>query len=122
MASGFGGGLTVTRRRQHPGRVKVVANPEVVEFVQERGGCLFVWTDRLACCANVTYVEASTESPGAGREFRRLTGGGFELLIDVGGTDLPDELTLDIKGWPTKRVRAYWNGQNYVHDHPVPRG
>jgi hypothetical protein len=102
--------------------VKVVANPKVVEFVRERGGCLFVWTDRLASSQNVTYIEASTQSPGADHEFRRLLGGGFELLIDAGGADLPDELHLDVKGWPTKRIRAYWNGQNYLHDHTLPQG
>jgi hypothetical protein len=101
--------------------VKVVANPEVVEFVRDRGGCLFVWTDRLASSQNVTYVEASTQSPGADHEFRRLSGGGFELLIDAGGADLPNELYLDVKGWPRKRVRAYWNGQNYLHDRPLPQ-
>jgi hypothetical protein len=102
--------------------VKVLADPEVVEFIRDRGGYLFVWIDRLAFSQYVTYVEASTQSPGADHEFRRLSGGGFELLIDAGGADLPDELHLDIKGWPTKRVRAYWNGQNYLHDHPAPPG
>lgn len=102
--------------------MKVLANPEVVEFVRDRGGYLFVWIDRLASSRNVTYVEASTQSPGADHEFRHLSGGGFELLIDAGGADLPDELHLDVKGWPTKRVRAYWNGQNYLHDRPVPQG
>jgi len=102
--------------------VKVVAHPDVVEFVKERGGCLFVWTDRLASSRNVTYVEASTQSPGAGREFRRLSGGGFEILIDAGGADLPDELHLDVKGWPTRRIRAFWNGRRYLHDHPAPQG
>ena len=103
------------------GRVKVLATPEVEELVRERGGCLFVWADRLACCMSVGYLEASTESPGPGRRFRLFMGDGFDLLLDAGG-ELPEELHLDVKGWPTKRVRAYWNGQSYVHDHPVPRG
>ncbi len=102
--------------------MKVLATPEVAEFVRERGGCLFVWADRVACCNFVSYLEASTESPGAGREFHRLTGGGFDLLFDDAGAGMPEELHLAVKGWPTKRVRAYWNGQNYVHDHPVPKG
>jgi hypothetical protein len=42
-------------------------------------------------------------------------------LIDAGGADLPNELHLDVKGWPRKRVRAYWNGRNYLHDRPVPQ-
>ena len=102
-------------------RMRVLANPEVVEFVRSRGGALFVWGDLLACCSNVGYLEASTESPGASYEFRRYTSGGVDLMLDQ-AIGVPDELHLGLSGWPTKRVRAFWNGMNYVHEHQVPRG
>ncbi len=91
--------------------MKVLASPRAVEFVQERGGRLFVWADQALCCTGrLTFLEASTDSPGADRRFRRMQGAAFDLYFDPGGKDLPDEVHLDLKGWRRKRVRAYWNG------------
>ena len=97
--------------------MKVLASPQAVRFVQERGGSLFVWADVARCCTGpLTFLQASTESPGPQREFRRMEGDAFQLLLDVGARALPDEIHVDMKGWPTKRVRAYWNGCAYALD------
>jgi hypothetical protein len=101
--------------------VRVLATPEVIEFVRARGGVLFVWAERLASARGVGYLEASTDSPGAERSFRRFTGEGFDLLFDTGEVGLPEELHLDVKGWLTKRPRAYWNGNSYIQPRPDPR-
>jgi hypothetical protein len=94
--------------------MKVLASPAAVAFIRERGGSLFVWADRALCCTGeLTFLEASTESPGADRSFRCLTSNAFDLLFDPGGKEFPDELHLDVKGWRRKRVRAYWNGKSF---------
>ncbi len=95
--------------------MRVLASPEAVAFIRDRGGSLFVWADRALCCTGeLTFLEASTDSPGAERSFRRLSGGDFDLFFDAGARDLPDELHLDVKGWRTRKIRAYWNGCAYA--------
>jgi len=97
--------------------VKVVASPEAVQLVREQGGCVFVWADVVNCCTGgLTFLEASTDSPGPGHEFRRLAGDAFDLFLDVGPRDLPREIHFELRGWPRKRLRAYWNGCAYALD------
>jgi hypothetical protein len=98
--------------------MKVLASPELSAHVREHGGALFVWVDRLATSPDVGYLEASTESPGAEREFVRLSSEGFELLFDGGAAGQPEELHLVLAGRRTKRVRAYWNGNSFLRASP----
>jgi len=98
------------------GAVKVVASPEAVEFVRERGGSLFVWVDCLRCQGTVNFLQASTESPGAEHGFRRMAGGDFDLFVDPAGLELPDALQLELKGRRRKYLRAYWNGAVFPSD------
>jgi hypothetical protein len=97
--------------------VKVVATPDVVEHVRSRGGSLFVWVDRLRYQGAVNFLEASTDSPGSDRVFRRLHGDAFDILIDCGGLDLPSELHIELRGRRRRRrPRAYWNGATFAAD------
>jgi hypothetical protein len=108
--------LTVLARGVEPWTVRVIAGAEAVAFVQERGGRLFVWPidmDSPTGGAVVFALEASTESPGADREFARFAGQGFDVLIDTTQHGAPDELHLAVKGWRRKRIRAYWNGNSF---------
>ncbi len=93
--------------------VDVVASPEAVQLVQERGGKLFVWAKRTRCCrGGLTFLEAATEAPE--REFRRFGGGEIELYLDERLQRLPDELHLEVKGRRQKRVEVFWDGCAYV--------
>ena len=46
----------------------------------------------------VFALEASTESPGADREFARFAGEGFDVMIDTSRHGAPDELHLAGQG------------------------
>ena len=96
--------------------MRVLASPEAVAYVRERGGQLFVWVDRLRSQGTVNFLEASTESPGSDRSFRRLAGRDFELFVDPGGLKLPESLHLELRGRRKKHLRAYWNGATFVAD------
>jgi hypothetical protein len=97
--------------------VRVLASPEAVSFIREQGGTLFVWADVAECCTGpLTFLEASTDSPGADHPFRRLHGEDFDLFVDIGGRTPPEELHLDLKGWLRKHIRASWNGCAYALD------
>jgi hypothetical protein len=39
---------------------------------------------------------------------------GFELWFDPAGLTPPEELVLEVRGWRTERVEAYWNGCVFV--------
>jgi hypothetical protein len=110
---------TISRRRAHRSkmvahRMMVSSTAEAAALVRERGGRLFVWPDRLRCCQGATYLLTASDPP-PGRVFRPVEGShGFELWFDPGGLQPPDELQLDIGGWRTKRIEAYWNGCVFV--------
>jgi hypothetical protein len=94
--------------------MRVVATAEVDQLIRRRGGLLYVWPDHQRCCQGATYLLTSS-SPPRGRTFHPVEGlDGFELWFDPGNLTPPDELQLDVKGWRTKRVEAYWNGCVFV--------
>lgn len=94
--------------------MQLVASPEAVEFVRRRGGRLFVWTRSRRCCGGgLSWLETSTE-PDEGREFRRFPAEGFELYLPRHLRRLPEELHVDLRRFPRRRVEAYWNGCAWV--------
>lgn len=97
----------------------VVADEAAVEFVRRRGGQLFVWPIQINAPtggAVVFALEASTESPGADREFVRFEGEAFRVLLDTSEHGAPEALHLAVTGWRRKRIRAYWNGHSFGRD------
>ena len=50
---------------------------------------------------------------GAERPFRAYDAGGYEVLLDMGGRRLPDELVLELRG-RRRSVVAFWNDQAWV--------
>ena len=96
--------------------MRVVATPEVVEYIRRNGGQIFVWTmtmDYGYGPSNIFVLEASVDSPGAEREFLRFGGEGIEVLYDPGQRGTPESLHLALRGRVRKRVAAYWNGNNF---------
>lgn len=96
--------------------MRVIASPEAVAFVRERGGRVFVWPLDLegpSAGRGVFALEASTASPGAEHDFVRFAGEEIEVLLDTTEHGAPAELHLAVKGWPRKQVRAYWDGRSY---------
>jgi hypothetical protein len=99
--------------------MKILAPPEAEAFVRERGGHLYVWTDRTRCCGGaMTLLQTSMDPPERGGDFHEFVGEGFKLSFDSGRLAPPDELHLALKGWRRKRIDAFWNGCAYI-DQPV---
>ena len=91
--------------------MKVLASAEVAEYVSQRGGRLFVWTDPHRCCGGgVTFLRTAPEPPRQEHLFAPVEADGFELYFDGGSRIPPDEVQLVVKGLRRKRVEAYWNG------------
>jgi hypothetical protein len=95
--------------------MQLVATQEAVEYVRSHGGALFVWAVTMAYGYHEVFaLEASTESPGPGRDFHRIEADGIDVMLDTEGRDLPDELHLQMRGRLRRRVRAYWNGKSFA--------
>jgi hypothetical protein len=92
--------------------MRVVASPEAVAFVRERGGRLFLWPKSARCCRSVTWLESSTE-PKGDREFRRVSADGLELYVPVHMRE-PDELEIALRRFPRPHIESYWDGCAWV--------
>jgi len=96
--------------------MKIIATPEVVEFIRLNGGEIFVWPVTMEygyARGSVFVLEASVESPGAERGFVRFEGEGITVFYEPGERGTPDSLHLILRGRSRKRVGAYWNGHSY---------
>ena len=94
--------------------MKLVAPDSAVDFIQERGGRLYVWTKRNRCCGGAfSTLGAATEAP-AKTEFRRVDeSAGFELYVPAALGRLPEELHVEARRFP-RRIEAYWNGCAWI--------
>jgi hypothetical protein len=90
--------------------MRALVTPAASDLVREHGGRLYVWPDVKACCGGAMTLLLTASQPEPGRRFERVEAEGFELWFDPGNLAPPEELHLDVKGWRTKRVQAYWNG------------
>ncbi|HEY5168396.1 MAG TPA: hypothetical protein VIK03_03235 [Thermoleophilia bacterium] len=95
--------------------MRIRATDEVAAAVRERGGRLYVWTSSHRCCTGpLVLLETASEPPKDGaREFRAHEAGGYQVLLDMGGRRLPDELVLELQG-RRRKVVAFWNDQAWV--------
>jgi hypothetical protein len=85
--------------------MKLVAPDSAVDFIQQRGGRLYVWTKRTRCCGGgFSTLGASTEAP-AKTEFRRLDeDAGFELYIPATLGRLPDGFRIEVAASRDARI------------------
>ena len=94
--------------------MRLVAPDSAVDFIQEHGGRLYIWTRRNRCCGGgFSTLGAATEAP-LKIEFRRADQqAGLELYVPAALGRLPDELHVEGRRFP-RRVEAYWNGCAWV--------
>ena len=95
--------------------MRIRATDEAAAAVRERGGRLYVWTSAHRCCSGpLVLLQTGSEPPrGAQRPFHAYDAGGYEVLLDMGGRRLPDELVLELRG-RRRSVVAFWNDQAWV--------
>ena len=96
-----------------PADVEVVAPADVVSFLREHGGAVYVWVSfhRGACC-RLGFLETATVDPATGeRYFRRLRADGFDLYLEARQRVWPQVIELALR---RRRVVAYWNGLAWI--------
>ncbi len=90
--------------------MRVVASPEAVALVRERGGRLFLWPERAGCCGGFGMRLRSSTEPAPDREFRRVPTDGFELYLPAQLRREPEKLEIDVRRFPRRHVEGYWDG------------
>jgi len=94
--------------------MRVEATDEAVEFLQRRGGRLWVWSARPAFCCWGTpaYMRAATEAPKGLTGFGAVSSApaGVEIWFRAPAGRFPDVLEIEVRGRRRPRVEAYWDG------------
>ncbi|MDQ2911199.1 MAG: hypothetical protein M3R39_09325 [Actinomycetota bacterium] len=93
--------------------MELALSEDAARFLQDRGGRLYVWPRVSRCCHGVTFLKASTEPPGE-QEFRHVVTGGLDVFMPARLPRLPDELHVELRRFPRRRVEAYWDGCAWV--------
>jgi hypothetical protein len=93
--------------------VRLVASPEARRFIAERGGRLFIWPRSSRCCRSVAWLESATE-PGRGLAFRRAAEDDFQVYVPARLARLPDELHVEVRRFPRRRIEAFWDGCAWI--------
>ena len=90
--------------------MKVVARPDALELLRERGA-VYVRPRAYRCCRGRQFVlEASLEPPPVETELVHAANG-FRIYATPALAQ-PDELHFELDG--RSRIRAYWNNQAWI--------
>jgi len=116
--------------------MKIVATGRAVDFIERRGGAVWVWLwPQRGPVSGWFELESHCEPPGTSRRtkftrasrrphrFKQLQSQGITIHYDFGRLGEPEELHLDRKGLRpgTRRIEAFWNGSIFVDaDLPLP--
>jgi hypothetical protein len=85
---------------------------DAAEFVQQRGGRLWVWAayGHLCCAGSPAWMHAATEPPPGLSGFSPVAADGAQVWFRGVGGLRPDVLEIGLRGRRRPRVAAYWDG------------
>jgi len=100
-------------RRTYRGSVLVKVSTDAADFVNSRGGELWVWAAhaRMCCSGSPAWMHAATEPPTGLSGFSEVAADSDVRIRFRGvGDRLPDVLEIGLHGRRHPRVEAYWDG------------
>jgi hypothetical protein len=93
--------------------MQVIATDEARSLISARGGRLYVSVKKARCCGGMQTLVTRTSVRGP-EGYRSLgSEAGFEILVPLGLTRLPDRLEIEAHRFPL-RVEAYWDGCAWI--------
>ena len=90
--------------------MKITATPELLAYVQERGGSLFVHTQRRG----VPFLRTTTNEPKSLAGYEVFVVEEILVLTRLPAHSRPEVLHLSLVGRRKKRAVAAWDGAAYV--------
>jgi hypothetical protein len=92
--------------------VRVEVSSEAAEFIQERGGRLWVWSarPRVCCWGTPAMLHTATEPPPGVVGFTPAAASPVEVWFRRPGGRQPDVLEIALHGRRRAKVEAYWDG------------
>ena len=94
--------------------MRVSATEEVLSFVGERGGVLYVRPRSHKCCAGaMVLLEASTDVPSDPGDYTAVGDATLDVRWRNAANGLPQELVVKLDGLRRKRPAAFWDGCAY---------
>jgi len=96
--------------------VQVTISGDAADFVQRRGGRLWVWAayGKLCCAGSPPWMHAATEPPPGLSGFSPVSTAGLDVWFRIPSGQLPDVLEIGLRGKRHPRVEAYWDGCSFA--------
>ncbi|MGD0882709.1 MAG: hypothetical protein ABSB09_14180 [Acidimicrobiales bacterium] len=94
--------------------MEVTATPDLLSFVEDHGGSLFVRCRKRALARGVTFLQASTKEPRSLAGYEVFVVDRVFVLTHLPARSRPNELHLSLEGRRRKRPAASWDGCAFV--------
>ena len=91
--------------------MKVVLSAEAQEFVEARGGVLYVRPSNHRCCAGtLTLLDSTIKRPKDSVNYASIGSDGIDVRFHRESTSRPNEVKIELRGRWRRRPVAYWDG------------
>jgi hypothetical protein len=81
------------------------------EFVNSRGGTIFLRVRHNRCCSGgLTYLDASTNASDNAQSYEHVLDGNPKVLLHNRGSVLPSSVSVEVRGRLKPHLVAYWDG------------
>ncbi len=92
----------------------VTASAELVEFVREAGGTVWVRCRPQLRCGGVVFLQATVEPPASATGYEPFIVDDVIVAARLPIRPRPDELHLSLEGRRRRRPVAAWDGCAYI--------
>jgi hypothetical protein len=108
LAPGFGD------TRRYDDEVDVVISESARDYIERRGGTVFVRPHRHRCCSGaLTTLDTSVSPPTDAAAYESFPVGGIDVHFRVGSAGRPSELAIELRGLLHAHPVAFWDGCAY---------
>jgi hypothetical protein len=91
--------------------VEVLVSAAARNYVQARGGTVFVRTHTHRCCAGpLTMLDTTMTAPSDADQFESFKIDGVDVKFRGSAAGAPHQLTVDIRGIIKRHPVAFWDG------------
>ena len=94
--------------------MNVVVSTEAREFIEDRGGVLYVRPNNHRCCAGtLTLLDSSTARPSDSARYISVASEGVDIMYQSRSAERPKEIVIELRGRWRRRPVVHWDGCAY---------